>query len=202
MSIFSIFSKKSPDDIYKAIARNIVITSLQYRKRLADEPNHLTAHAGMELAYLLLHMLDRIALQTLGSDKRNEVFDAVCKIVIEDYVCSLRGNAPAELKEELKNKMVSDMDERQMIYSQCDSLLGSGIVPSIGTIIFAFCFFKHKALERTKREDVCSILTGKQNLTVNDIDDFPDIFEIFEETAYIGIILPRLNYQKLLNKMK
>ena len=123
MSILSIFKNPSPEEIKEKLTQAIVIASIAYRKELKNAPSHLSTHAGAELSYLLLHLLDRTAFSELGSAMRDDIFDDVSKMVIEGYSSvSLSQNAPMELQESLRDKMFSELSTRQNVYSQCDSL--------------------------------------------------------------------------------
>ncbi len=85
MGILSFFRKASHEDIYREIAQKIVLSSLSYRTVLNESNSQLSANAGAEVAYLLLHIVDREAFRVIGSSMRNQIFDEVSKRVISDY---------------------------------------------------------------------------------------------------------------------
>jgi hypothetical protein len=216
MGVFSFFKARSPDELKQEIVTKIVYWSLHYSQELnrtdnktstiwrQGEPRHLCAHAGMEVAHFLLHKLDVLAFQILGASKRNEVFDWVSFRVIHDYVNAIiNKDSPTELVEALTEKMIDGVNNRQMIYAQCDSFRGEAeLVPQAGSQIFAFSFFVHRELEKTKRDDVEDILTGVRKLERSDICDFPDLAAMTEDVITITFIERHLEFEPLLEKLK
>ena len=197
------FRKPTHSDIYKEIADNIILASLNYRNSIEDVPNmKLTADAGAEYAYLLLHVIDRAAFKLLGEELRNEVFDGISKIVLANYCKAvLRPTTPESKVQSSPYNMMNDLNDRQVIYGQCASLTGdSG--PSRGTIGFALAYFVHLALQRTSRKDVDDILCGRRNLTKAEMDDFPGSDEILILTLHVGASLRALRINDSLRKLR
>ena len=216
MGLFSFFKARSPDELKQEIVTKIVFSCLHYSQELQRKdknsstvwdrgaPRHLCAHAGMEVAHLLLHQLDVLAFQILGASKRNEVFDWVSFRVIHDYVnVIINKDSPTELVEALTEKMIDGVNNRQMIYAQCDSFMGeAAFFPSAGSQIFAFSFFVHRELEKTKRDDVEDILTGVRKLERSDICDFPALAAMTEDLIIMNSITLNVEFEPLLEKLK
>jgi len=202
MGLFSLFRKKKPYEVYQALAQKIVLSSLEFRQDLDASDNEHSADAGAELIYLLLHLLDQRAFAELGASGRDEVFDNILLIVLDDYVRALiNAKTPQELQDSIKEKMIIEMNTRQSIYSQCDSFLGDPL-PSRGTIIFAFSFYVHKALGNTERTDVDEILIGNQELGDSDFEDFPEFTKIIEQSVSVTAMLETLEIGKELKHLK
>tara|TARA_R110000823_G_scaffold65704_1_gene154023 strand:- start:833 stop:1441 length:609 start_codon:yes stop_codon:yes gene_type:complete len=202
MGLFSLFSKKKPHEVYQALAKKIVLSSLQFRQGLDAPDNKHSADAGAELIYLLLNLLDQTAFGELGASGRDEVFDNVLLIVLDDYVSAIANtDMPHELQEVIKEEMIKEMNARQSIYSQCESFSGD-YFPSKGTMIFAFSFYVHKALGNTKRTDVDEILIGNQDIGDSDIEDFPELTDVLEKVLSVTSILESLKIHKELNHLR
>ncbi len=60
MGIFSLFRKQKRQVVYQSIAQKIVTASLRYRD-LFTANDEATAEVGAEMAYFLLHVVDRTA---------------------------------------------------------------------------------------------------------------------------------------------
>ena len=106
MGLFSLFRKKKPYEVYQALAQKIVLSSLEFRQDLDASDNEHSADAGAELIYLLLHLLDQRAFAELGASRRDEVFDNILLIVLDDYVSALiNAKTPQELQDSIKEKM-------------------------------------------------------------------------------------------------
>ncbi len=203
MGLFSIFRKRTPEDVYRSVAQKIVLASLRYRQDLSAPNHQLSADAGAEMVYLLLHFVDREAFQLLGTSQRDTVFDEISKIVIADYASSvLITNAPQDALLHVAEQMMNALGSRQSIYAQCDSLVGGEGFPSRGTMVFAFCFFVHRALGNTTRSDVDDILIGKRDLSDSDLDDFPDLRATLHAAIFVGSTLEALRIPNDLKYLK
>ena len=179
-----------------------MLSSLQFRQGLDAPDNKHSADAGAELIYLLLNLLDQTAFGELGASGRDEVFDNVLLIVLDDYVSAIANtDMPHELQEVIKEEMIKEMNARQSIYSQCESFSGD-YFPSKGTMIFAFSFYVHKALGNTKRTDVDEILIGNQDIGDSDIEDFPELTDVLEKVLSVISILESLKIPKELNHLR
>lgn len=202
MGILSMFRKPTHSDIYQKIADNIILASLKYRTSIEDEPNmQLTADAGAEYAYLLLHLVDRAAFKLLGEEPRNDVFDGISKIVLANYCKAvLRPTTPDSKVQALAYNMMNDLNDRQAIYSQCTSLTGDPF-PSRGTLVFALSYFVYLALQRTANKDVDDILCGRRNLTKSENDDFPEMDDIIMLAVHVGESMKALRINDLLKKL-
>lgn len=200
MGLFSFFGSKSPEEVYSSIAKSIVVSALLYSKELGAENNKHAADAGAEVVYFLLHILDRAAFATLGSEKRSTVFDEVSEIALDDYTKATLSSAPIELQLKIKTHMLQTLDVRQNIYGQCESLAGK--LAERGTMVFAFSFYVHRAMELTQRNDVDEILVGNQDVTISDGDTFPDFSTNLHNAAWIGNVIKELEFEKDLKYLK
>lgn len=202
MGIMSLFRKRSPKDVYKDIASTIVVSSLAYRTELDETNPKLTGDVGAEIAYLLLHLVDRQAFQVLGVVQREETFDAIAKIVIGDYSLALFcPTTPSDLVVLTEMKMLYDMSSRQSTYAACQSLTGDSW-PSRGTMIFACGYFIHKALGRTDRTDVDDILRGDRDVTEADTNVFPGIQDMMKLNIHILSYAAELKLADRLKRLK
>lgn len=186
MGIMSLFGKRSPENVCQEIASKIVVSSLSYRTQLDEANPQLTGNAAAEIAYLLLHLVDRTAFQVLGAAGRNEIFDKIAIIAIGDYARALfKSTTPSDVVVSVGVKMLDDMNDRQSIYAACQSLTGEPW-PSRGTMVFACGYFIHRALGRTDRTDVDAILRGEENVAEADMDAFPDMEQTLKLAIHIG----------------
>jgi hypothetical protein len=202
MGIMSLFRNCSPEDVYKEIASKIVVSALAYRTELDETNPQLTGNAGAEIAYLLLHLVDRTAFQILGAAGHDETFDAIAKIVISDYARALfRPTTPSDVVVATGMKMLDDMNDRQSTYAACQSLMGDPW-PSRGTMVFACGYFVHRALGRTDRTDVGSILRGDRDVAVADMDAFPDVEQTLKQAVYIGAFAAELKLADRLKRLR
>ena len=202
MSLLSFLSKPSPEDIYQELASKIVLFSLKYREEINEPNSKLSADAGAEIAYFLLHLVDRNASQLCGLSKGDEIFDQIAKRTFADYsLAVIKSNAPKDIISKLVMQMMDDFNDRQIIYSQCDSFLRDSL-PSKGTMMFALSFFIYRALKKTDRYDVDDILCGKREITKAENDDFPDFEQSMYDTIKVGNYINALQIPKILKKLK
>ncbi len=202
MGFLSIFRRAIPDNIYREISQKIVISSLAYRSELKEPDNQLSANAGAELAYLLLHIVDREAFRVLGPTKRDEAYDEIAQKVIADYSSAIiLPDAPASVSTVIAEHMMDTLNKRQITYGQCGSLI-NGPFPSKGTLAFAFSHFVHRALGHTNRDDIDDLLAGKRNLLDSDMDAIPDTMSIMRDWIYLGSTLTALELPRSLKKLK
>ena len=202
MGLFSSFKKQPPDEIYREIALKIVSASLLYRTTLKEKNPVLTASAGAELAYLLLHLIDRAAFRVLGAERRNAFFDSISAMVIGDYSKAvLNDTAPTQVIRDLALRMFEEMNSRQGIYGACASFTGDPF-PHSGTMVFALSYFIHSALEKTDRVDVADILVGRKKLTPADLDAFPEVDEIMLLAVWAGNAAAEINIKDYLKQLQ
>lgn len=201
MGLFSLFSKRRPEEVSLSIAKKIVVAALSHRQEISTQNNKLSADAGAEMIYLLLHLVDRQAFSLLGASRRDAIFDEISQIAIADYVSAvLNTNAPQNVLINYAEQMMNTLNSRQSIYTQCESLTGKSF-PSKGTMVFAFSFFVHRALGHTERDDVDDILVGKRDLSGSDLDDFPDMSDIMQEAIRVGSRVSALRIQDEIKHM-
>ena len=115
MGMLSFFRKSTHQKISKSLADKIFLCALKYRDSIEDEESlQLTADAGAEYAYLLLHIVDRLAFKILGKDGRNLIYDEVSRIVLDNYCRALlRPSTPENKIHYLFQKMQTDLNARQ-----------------------------------------------------------------------------------------
>lgn len=185
MRIFNLFCKQNPEDLYELITKDIVLSSLRYREHIETTNNQYSADAGAEIAYFLLHMLDRQLLKDVGAETRDKIFDKIAIKVLADYIgAALKPETPTDLILQLGTIMLDTLNERQRIYSNCKCLMVKGILGAAkGSIVFALSFYIHRALRKTDRNNVDRILLGQKNIDISELDDFPD----FEDTTKVVI---------------
>ena len=113
--------KKTSEEIYGEIADKIVLAALGYRTEITDNVSHkLSADAGAEIIYFLMNWIDKVAFQTFGATKRDEIYDAIYEKAISQYCKAiLTPDVPQDLLENLAIQMLKTLNERQIIYSQC-----------------------------------------------------------------------------------
>jgi hypothetical protein len=192
MGLFSLFSKRKPEEIYQSLAKKIVVSALLYRQEIEAPDDKRSADAGAELIYLLLHLLDRQAFDQLGATGRDTVFDEVSQIAVADYAGAIfNANTPQDVIIDSVEQMMSTLNSRQSVYAQCDSLAGE-MFPGKGTMIFALSFYVHQALGNTDRTDVEDILIGKNELRKSDMKDFPSVPEVMNTAITVGSLMIEL----------
>ena len=191
MGFFSLFRKQKPDDVYRKITQKIVLACLKYRIELQTQNNQLSADGAAELAYLLLHLLDRSAFELLG-DRRDIVFDTISQMVVSEYVKSvMKPDTPPSVTMEVALRMMDDLNARQVIYSQCKEFIGELAGP--GTTVFAFCFFVHRALGNTVKTDADDILTGNRKVEMSEIGDMPEFETVHKDVMHLSALLVELD---------
>jgi hypothetical protein len=204
MGILSIFRKPAHEEIYQEIASRIIISSFQYRSDLDEDNNKLSTDAGAEFAYLLLHIVDRAAFELFGPKRSEEIFEAISKIVIADYCKSaFRPDTPKAVVFDMAVRMFNDLNKRQLIYSQCTSVIGKSPFPqSKGTMVRALAYFVHFALQRTSRTDVDEIICGHKDITKDDLKDFPNFEQTRTLVIHVGTSIAALGIKDLLKKLR
>lgn len=196
MSLLTIFRRPNSADTARSIGEKIVQASLLYREELARSGSNQAAEAGIEVAYVVLHLLDREIFARFGASQRNTLFDPIAQRVIASYVkATLDPNTSEGLAFEVASRMQDTLNSRSLTYAKCRSVFGDTF-PSVGTMVFAFCFFVHRALGRTNRFDVAEILAGERQLSETDLKDFPSVEEILRSAAWIGSILKSSKIQR------
>ena len=202
MGLFSLFSKRKPEEVYQSIARKIVEAAFRYRQEISAPNNKLSADIGAEMIYLLLHFVDRQTFGLLGASRRDTIFDEVSQIAVAVYAGAvLSANAPQSVLIHNVEQMVRTLNSRQLIYAQCESLAGESF-PGKGTMVFAFSFFVHRVLGDTDRDDVDDILIGKRDLSHSDLKDFPNSPDIMRAAITVGSTVSALRIQDHLKHLK
>ena len=159
---------------------------------LEHQDNQQSANAGAEVAYLLLHLLDREIFAQLSPSQSGVYFDSIAPNVITSYAKAvLRPETPPHLLFETAKQMQDTLNSRQITYSRCRSLLGEPF-PGIGSMAFAFCFFVRRALGQPTQMDVDDILAGEKNISDADQGNFPNPETAFHEAVWIGSTLKAL----------
>ena len=208
MNILSLFRKHSPEDIYDELALKIIYLSLAFPTfvnfiKEIDATDEQKENSGKEIAYFLLHILDRHAFQVLGQIGRDKAINEVTKRVISGYCkCVLREDTPLSLIQDLTCHMLSTFNERTILYHRCQSVIDKENPFVKGTMVFALSFYIHKALGRTNRDDVDDILYGMRNLEESDMHDFPMFTQEMEISIYIGNVLAEWQINKSLKHLR
>lgn len=187
MGLFSLF-KKDPDKIYYALAYNIVESAKIYKEQVNAPSYSASSNAGAELIYLLMHILDRESFAILGAAKRDNVFDEVLQRVVD-----INGLVDSD-------SLLSNLDARQELYGQIDTVFSDGF-PSKGSVIFAFCFYAHKACQKTFRKDLDEVLLGRQDVDDSNVNDFPDIEETINISIFVSTVISELDIPKHLKDL-
>ncbi len=186
MGIFGRFRKREPAEVYDAIAADIVGLALGYRKYVETDNNQYSADAGAEMAYFLLHVLDRELDKQGGIAGRDEIFDKIATKVLAGYIkAAMKAETPRDLLVQVGKEMFDRVNERQRTYSMCKSLmfrLGSEVPTK--AVTFALSFYIHKALRKTTRDNVDEIILGRETVDRVTIADLPDIGKMVEVQVY------------------
>ena len=69
-------------------------------------------------------------------------------------------------------------------------------------MVFAFCFYVHRALGNTDITDIDDVLIGKRDINDSNINDLPDLPVILQTTISIGATLTALCLLDDLNHLK
>ena len=183
--LFSVFGKRRLEHVYRALAQKIVLAALAPDKKI-------TAGAGAEIVYLLLHLVYQQAFKGLGVARRDTVLAEVSRIAVNGYASAvLDVTAPADAFMRNARQMTSTLKSRRSVYSQCESLFGESF-PGNGTMVFALSFFVYKAMGHTDRNDVDDILTGKRDISDTELEDFPRPPEIMAAARAVESIVDEL----------
>jgi hypothetical protein len=180
------------------------VSSFLYQSDLDEDNKKLSFDAGAEFAYLLLHIVDRAAFELFGPKYRVEILEEISKIVIVDYCKSaFVPETPKAVVSDMAVRMFNDMNKRQLIYSQCTSVIGKSPFPaSKGTMVHALSYFVHFALQRTSRTDVDEILCGQKDITKDDLKDFPDLEQTTILAIKVSASIAALEIKDLLKKLR
>lgn len=202
MGFLSMFRKSSSQEIIKDITDSIVLCSLEYRKTIGGIENFkLTANAGAEYSYLLLHIVDRIAFRILEEGSRNSVYDQISKDVLDSYCRAVLSPSTPEVQiTSLYQSMLTDLNARQQIYGKCKSLVGDPF-PSRGTMIFALGYFIHIALGRSEPQNVEDILCGERDITRAENSLFPDMDDVILLEIHFNGSLKFVDIENRLKKL-
>jgi hypothetical protein len=191
--------------VYELITKDIVLSSLRYREYIETTNNQYSADAGAEIAYFLLHMLDRQLLEDVGASARDKIFDKIVIKVLCDYVGAvLEPETPSEVVLQLGTSMFQTLNERQRVYSNCKCLTSKGFSHAArGSIVFALSFYIHKALRKANKDNVEEILFGKRDIDISEIDDFPDFTDTAKVYVYAmnTLIVSTKMWKKLIKKV-
>jgi hypothetical protein len=203
MSIFNLFRKQNPEDIYELFTKDIVTSSLLYRKEIETTNNQYSVDAGAEIAYFLLHMFDKQLFKDVGPEARDKIFDKVAIKVLGDYVIAvLKPETPIEILHRLGKSMFDTLNERQRIYSNCRCLMVKGNPGAAqGSIMFALSFYIHKALRKTNRDNVDEIICGKRDIVISELNDFPSCINTAKVCIYaMNTLIESVKMWKEFNK--
>jgi hypothetical protein len=188
-------------DSFNSIAEDIVKTALEYRLQYTSTNSRVSAEIGAETLFFLLHVFDRVAYQILGAESRDDSFDLISAVAINDYASAiLSKDAPIDLKKGVIKQFYIDLNNRQNIYGQCASVVGEGF-PSAGSCIFALSFYINKAQGNATLDDVDNILTGSEDVSNENLEFFPDISEVISLAVEMGSDLKDLNFSSKLAKI-
>ena len=202
MRFLSRFKKRREKKIKDRLGEIIARISLMNATKFETTSANVWPHAGAELLYFLLHALDRTAFSELGTERRNEVVDEVVPSSIDVYINGIVSeDTPPQVKARVALQMFSVFNARNEIYSKCHSLTTRD-GPVIGTSIFAYSFFVHRALGKTELDDasVCNILAGKEKISEYATDNFPDFLKTGIENSVM--IIESLKFLNLKDKLK
>lgn len=193
--LFPVFGKRKLEQGYQALAQKIVLAALAPDKKIS-------ADAGAEIVYLLLHLVHQQAFKQLGVAQRDTVLAEVSRIAVTGYASAvLDVTAPADACMRDARQMTSTLKSRRSVYSQCASLFGESF-PGNGTMVFALSFFVYKAMGHTDRNDVDDILTGKRDIGDSELEDFPKPPEIMAAARAVESIVDELQIPHDLTRAK
>jgi len=184
MSIFNIFRKKPPTQTLLELRHVAVLASLTFREHTNESNHELSANAGAELLYFLLHITDTFMHQHLTPVQRASYFDALTLDSISSYAdAMLSEKTPRDLRASAKEMMLRRFNSRQRTYSRCKSFNGNGF-PSAGSKLFALAFLAHRALGRTERVQFDQVLAGNEPIGESELPDFPTVPDIVLWSAF------------------
>lgn len=178
MTFFDFFRRKQPSQILMELRHIAVIASLTFRQQTKEGNDELSANAGAELLYFLLHVTDTVMYLGLKPTKRAEYFDLLTLDAIRSYANAiLVAEAPDELQSGAREMMLRRFNSRQATYARCTSLAGE-VLPTPGSKMFALSFLVHRALGRTERVTFDDILAGIEPIKESEFADFPGVESI------------------------
>ncbi len=202
MSIFDLFRKKPPAETLLELRHVAVLASLKFRQHTNESNDQLSANAGAELLYFLLHVVDTVMHQTLPPQKRAEYFDFLTLDAIRHYAdAMLSQKTPDDLRASVKETMLRRFNTRQMTYARCTSLAGDQL-PTPGSKMFALAFLVHRALGRTDRDRFADILSGTERIKESEFGDFPEVGDIVLWSAFAAGSIQDMKLPKSVRSLK
>ena len=167
---------------------------------LNDQPKSI--EAGVEVLYFYLNILDREINKVFSKSKGDELFNkTLTKCIYTTAKVVIDPDASPQILTSVSKTMFDTFNNRQFVYSRCKSVSGSPF-PSIGTMIFALCFYIHRELGKTSRTNVDAILIGEKKMDKNDLSDFPEPSFNIETQAYILSYISFMKLPKLLKRLR
>jgi hypothetical protein len=202
MNIFNLFRQRQPTQVLLDLRHTAVLASLTFRQHVNEADHQLSADAGAELLYFLLHLTDVAMHQQLAPPKRAAYFDFLVLDAVQSYSSAvLTAAAPTSLRENAKETMLLHFNARQATYSRCVSFSADGM-PFPGSKVFAFAFLVHHALRRTRLVDFDEILSGAKKIDESDFGEYPGAADIFSWSAFSAASIQELKLQKSIRSLK
>lgn len=210
MRLFSLFRQRDPEDVFSAMSQDIVTTAIAARSVLTDEKDPRASEACSEVAYLLLHLVDRELFNLFGQKGRDRFLDRIVERVLAVYVLSvLTRHMPQVDATELGEAMLNTFNSRQQTYGNCASILGEGgsesasmTFPGPGSMVFALCFFIRKSLGHPVARNPEEILAGKADISSIDLQTIPDVESLMRGAVFIGTTMNELRLGASLKKLR
>jgi len=202
MNLLDLFRRKTPEQSLFELRNIAVIGALSFRTHTDEKNNQLSANAGAELLYFILHIIDVAMHQGLQPNKRADYFNFLTIDAIRNYANAiLTADALEELQASVKETMLRRFNSRQLTYSRCTSIAGE-ILPSPGSKMFALSFFVHRALGRTDRVRFDDILAGTEKIKESEFSDFPGVENTLLWSAFAAGIIKAIKLPSAIRSLR
>lgn len=204
MGIFSFFRKRDPEDIVTSVSQGIVAAAIEARGELVSPDDPRSVMACCEVAYLLLHLVDRELFSLFGESGRDRYFSIISERVITVYILAvLIPRDPGADVAKIGRQMLDVLNSRQATYSKCNSVLAvGGSLPSPGSMVFALCVFMQMTLGKPTINYLDNLLAGNVDASSIDVDEVPDLGNLVLAAAFIASRIDAIRFRHHLKRLR
>ncbi len=193
MGLLSIFKRQTPEEFYRSLAHDIVLSALAFQTEIEGVNAGQSVLVGAELTWYLLHWLDRFAYAELGEEGRDVVFDNVSARTINEYVDTLFEGE--ETQDSIGDVLCDILGKRQTSYGKCKSE-----VSKPGSTEYALACYIHQVINGTCSESLVDKIIQNREVSVEDVDYLPYPDKIWLITILSCEYLKSLDIKKRLKQ--
>ena len=197
------FTKVRNEDIENELikkSQEIVASSILFANTFIDIPTHEQNNIALEAVCLCLSIADRVAVEHLTEDRGREVFGKYLKQEALENFIKIRLNVNDSQAKAWYKGMTEVLKNRLGLYGSCTLLMSEdgGQIPTAGSEAFAFNYFVNRVInsEKVKKFSVEQVLKGKEKVSAENTDAFPELEEMLKWTKRIVTNVSELKLQK------